>query len=75
LLLDLAFEAWLQVITIVLLLIFAVIFSVPGLRAFFQLVMISPILILAIAALTALWVVAQRFIWSSHWLEHFLDMD
>ena len=67
---------WLPLIAaVVLLLAFAVIFFVPGLRAFFQLVMISPTLLLLILALTILWVFVQRFIWRSHWLEHFLDMD
>ncbi len=67
---------WLPLIAAVVLLFgFAVIFAVPGLRAFFQLVMISPVLLLLILALTILWVFLQRFIWRSRWLEHFLDME
>lgn len=54
---------------------FGVIMVVPFFREFFQLVPLPTEYYLLIAALTVAWVVIQRALWRSHWLERFLDLD
>ncbi len=67
---------WLPVIAAVgLILLFAIIYAVPGLRAFFQLVPVTPFLLVLIIGMTLLWALVQRGIWRTKWLEHFLDID
>jgi cation-transporting ATPase E len=67
---------WLPLIAAAGLLVgFGVIFFTPGLRAFFQLVMLSPALLAFVLAMTIVWALGQRFIWRTRWLEGFLDME
>jgi cation-transporting ATPase E len=66
---------WLPLIAALFLLLgFGVIYFTPGLRAFFQLVIISPLLLVGIVLLTLIWALVQRWIWRSRWLERFLDI-
>lgn len=58
-----------------LLLGFGVIYTVPSLRDFFQLVPLPPFILYMILILTIIWAFIQRFLWRSRWLEKFLDVE
>jgi cation-transporting ATPase E len=67
---------WLATIAAVVLLIgYGLVLAVPGLRRFFDLVPLPISINLGLIILTALWVVLQRAMWRSRWLERFLDME
>jgi len=53
---------------------YLVILAVPRLRGFFMLVPLPTVFYAAIAALTMLWVLVQRFVWRAGWLARFLDL-
>lgn len=63
------------VAALVLIAAYLVILFTPGLRRFFQLVPLPFIAYVLIGSLTAVWMLAQRRIWRSRWLERFLDLD
>ncbi len=67
---------WIPAIAaVVLLLLFSVIMILPGVRSFFQLIPLPGIFYAAIALMTVLWVVVQRWMYRSFWLERFLDLE
>ncbi len=67
---------WLPVVTAVALFAgYLVVLALPRFRAFFSLAPLPGVFYLAIAALTVLWVIVQRQVWRSRWLERFLDLN
>jgi cation-transporting ATPase E len=67
---------WLPTIAaVVLIAAYIIVLLLPGLRSFFDLVSLPPLLHISVAVLTVLWVLAQRSVWRSRWFERFLDME
>jgi len=54
---------------------YGLVLALPALRRFFDLVPLPTVINLGLIVLTALWVVLQRAMWRSRWLERFLDME
>jgi cation-transporting ATPase E len=67
---------WLPTIAAVVLIVaYIIVLLLPGFRSFFDLVPLPPVLHISVAALTVLWVLAQRAVWRSRWFEKFLDLE
>ena len=67
---------WLPTIAAVVLIVaYIIVLLLPGLRSFFDLVSLPPVLHMSVAVLTVLWVLVQRAVWRSRWFERFLDLE
>jgi cation-transporting ATPase E len=67
---------WLPTIAAVVLIVaYIIVLLLPGLRSFFDLVPLPPVLHISVTVLTVLWVLVQRAVWRSRWFERFLDLE
>ena len=66
---------WLATIAAGVLLVAFIIVLNTRISVFFQIVPLPPPFYLAIVVMTAIWVLIQRVVWRTNWLERFLDLE
>lgn len=68
-------QNWLVLLSAIFLLAaYLLVLAVPGIRGFFQLVPLPPLVNGAVLGLTLVWLFVQRTMWRARWLERFLDI-